>query len=218
MTYTIQGCLVSSPLTPLESARPGWQWYRLTDVARLATGHTPSRRCPEYWKGDIPWLQLPDIRAQDGRWIQDTSEHTNQLGLDHSAAVLLPTGTVCLSRTASVGFITIMARPMATSQDFVNWVCGPNLDPEFLMYLFMASRKYIRELGSGATHHSIYFPAVEAFNVCIPIISEQVRIAAELTKALIVAEKARRAAQEHLAAIDALPDALLRRAFQGDPS
>jgi type I restriction enzyme S subunit len=52
----------------------------------------------------------------------------------------LPAGTVCLSRTASVGFVTIMGRQMATSQDFVNWVCGPGLDPLLLFFLLVANR------------------------------------------------------------------------------
>src|SRR5262245_25504962 len=87
----------ASPVLPTEPSRRGWRWFRLTDLARLATGHTPSRRCPEYWGGNIPWLQLPDIRALDGRTVMDTSERTNALGIENSAAVLLPEGTVCLS-------------------------------------------------------------------------------------------------------------------------
>src|SRR5438034_4454197 len=43
------------------SAPKGWRWRRLTEVARLATGHTPSRRVPDYWKGNIPWISLTDI-------------------------------------------------------------------------------------------------------------------------------------------------------------
>ena len=51
-----------------------------------------------------------------------------------------PRGTVCLSRTASVGFVAIMAKPMATSQDFANWVCGEDVDPDYLMYALICSR------------------------------------------------------------------------------
>ncbi|MCC6697176.1 MAG: restriction endonuclease subunit S [Candidatus Hydrogenedentes bacterium] len=205
----------ASPVTPDRPVQAGWTWHRLTDIARLATGHTPSRYHPEYWKGDIPWLQLADIRELDGQEAQDTSEHTNILGLENSAAVLLPKGTVCLSRTASVGFFAIMGRPMATSQDFVNWVCSDNLDPWFLMYLLIANRKRIRDLGSGAVHHTIYFPTVQSFSVCAPPIKEQRRIAGFLRDALAGVEKARVAADEELRAINALPAALLHRAFRG---
>lgn len=205
----------ADPMVPVEPTRPGWRWHRLLTLARLATGHTPSRRCPEYWNGDIPWLQLPDIRALDGRRALDTLEHTNELGIKNSAAVLLPEGTVCLSRTASVGFVTVMGRPMATSQDFVNWVCGPDLSPEFLKWLFIACRKPIRDLGSGAVHQTIYFPTVEQFAVCIPPLAEQERIAGRLTEQLGAVERARAAAAQRLAAAEALPAALLREVFDG---
>ena len=35
----------------------------VTGVARLESGHTPSRRHPEYWDGAVPWLTLTDARA-----------------------------------------------------------------------------------------------------------------------------------------------------------
>lgn len=207
----------AAPLSPTAPTQPGWKWHRLTSIARLATGHTPSRRCLEYWNGDIPWIQLPDIRALDGRVAMDTSEHVNALGIENSAAVRLPAGTVCLSRTASVGFVTIMGRAMATSQDFVNWVCGPELDPAFLMHLLIACRKPIRDLGSGATHHTIYFPTVEQFSVCVPGVDSQREIVAALSAQLGAAEGVIARCRQELAGIEALPAALLRAAFNGAP-
>ena len=41
----------------------GWNWHLLRDIARLESGHTPSRYRPDWWGGDVPWLALPDIRA-----------------------------------------------------------------------------------------------------------------------------------------------------------
>jgi type I restriction enzyme, S subunit len=52
---------------------------------------------------------------------------------------------------------------MATSQDFVNWVCGPEIDPAFLAYLLRAARGYVRSLSSGAIHQTVYVPTVKAF-------------------------------------------------------
>lgn len=156
----------------------GWQFKKLTDVAKLSTGHTPSRRNAEYWIGETPWLTTGEIRSVDGREVHDTRERITEAGLRNSSAVLLPKGTVCLSRTASVGFVTMMGRPMATSQDFVNWTCGEELHPFYLMNAIISSRDHIRQMSSGSTHKTIYFPTVEQFAVAIPPKHQQERFAA----------------------------------------
>lgn len=171
---------VGTPSTP---APPGWRWTALTDLARLESGHTPSRRHPEYWNGEIPWLSIRDAKAHHGGWIADTEEHTNRLGIANSSARVLPAGTVCLSRTASVGYVVVLRRPMATSQDFVNWVCSDELDPEFLKYIFLAEGEDILRFASGAVHQTIYFPEAKAFHICHPSIDEQRRIVGILDEA-----------------------------------
>jgi type I restriction enzyme S subunit len=198
-------------------APSGWKWRRLApDLARLESGHTPSRRHPEWWGGDVPWIALPDIRDLDGKTAEDTAEKTNELGLENSAARLLPAGTVVLSRTASVGFVTVMGRLMATSQDFVNWVCGEELEPWFLAHALIASRDYLRELASGAIHKTIYVPTVEQFHICVPPSREkQCRIVRTLDEQMTAVARARAALERQRQALDALPPALLRAAFSG---
>jgi type I restriction enzyme S subunit len=110
----------------------------------------------------------------------DTEQHTNAAGIENSSARLLPMHTVCLSRTASVGYVVVMGRPMATSQDFVNWVCGEQLDWRFLKYILLAERESYTRFAHGTTHQTIYFPEVKAFHVCLPPRSEQDRIAGVL--------------------------------------
>ncbi len=190
-TDVIPGVAGLSVGLPGREAPPGWRWVRLTHVARLESGHTPSRRHPEYWNGDVPWLTLPDARVHHGKVITETSQMINDAGLAHSAARLLPVGTVCLSRTASVGNVTRLGRPMATSQDFVNWVCSPALDPRFLMYAILAEGDHLLEFGKGTTHTTIYFPEVLAFHICMPGRAEQERIV-EKVEALLAQVSAAR--------------------------
>lgn len=197
-------------------APKGWKWHTLTDVARLESGHTPSRRQPEWWGGDVPWLALPDIRALDGQTAIDTIEKTNEAGLANSSARLLPKGTVVLSRTASVGFVAVMGRPMATSQDFVNWVCGPRLLPWYLAYALMASREFLLSLASGAIHKTIYVPTVKALRICLPPLHEQAQIVAQVEAIRSAALKARTSAGVQSELTHKLPGALLRIAFRGE--
>lgn len=172
----------------------GWKWVDLKDVARLESGHTPSRRCPEYWKeGDIPWLSLKDIRGMTSRYVHDTINKPNQLGIDNSSARLLPAGTVALCRTASVGNAAILGCEMATSQDFVNWVCGPEVSPEYLYEAFKTSASTFAGEKQGSTHQTIYMPTIRRFKLLLPPLSEQKRIADILDRANTIRRKRREA-------------------------
>jgi type I restriction enzyme S subunit len=195
------------PPPDLPKPPEGWRWEKLTDIARLESGHTPSRSRQDWWGGDISWVSLTEIRALDGRWVEETQIKTNPAGIANSAARVLPRGTVCFSRTASVGFVTIMGQPMATSQDFANWVCGD------LMYALTRSRAELRALATGATHKTIYMPMLESFHLCLPERKEQERIVATLKAQLNAVEEARFAAQAQLNEIEQLPGRLLARAF-----
>ncbi|WP_454035788.1 restriction endonuclease subunit S [Cupriavidus metallidurans] len=149
----------------------------LTDVARLETGHTPSRKHPEYWGGDVPWIGIRDATGNHGGTLHKTLQYTNELGIRNSSARILPANTVCLSRTASVGYVVVMGVPMATSQDFVNWVCGPGLNHSFLKYVLLGEQGSFLRFASGTTHQTIYFPEVKAFHIALPPLRTQQEIA-----------------------------------------
>jgi type I restriction enzyme S subunit len=161
-----------------------WEVKRTKFAARLRSGHTPSRQHPEYWADcSIPWFGLADVwQIRDGQveYVTETEEKISELGLANSAARLLPRGTVMLSRTASVGFSAIMGVDMATTQDFANWVCGPNLRPEYLLYVFRSMTQEFRRLTMGSTHQTIYMPDIGGFSTPIPPLREQDSIVAHL--------------------------------------
>ncbi len=204
---------VGMPRTP---TRVGWRWVALSEVARLESGHTPSRRHPEYWGGSVPWIGIQDARALHGMRIDATLEYTNELGIANSSARVLPVDTVCLSRTASVGYVVVMGRPMATSQDFVNWVCSRDLVPEFLMYALLAEgRTGLLRFANGSVHQTIYFPEAKAFHICCPDRSEQVRIVSELDSLRRETALVSRVYERKADAVSELREALLRDAFTG---
>ena len=176
----------------------------------MESGHTPSRRHPEYWGGSIPWVSIRDAKAGHGKTLKTTDEQTNEMGILNSSARVLPAGTVCLSRTASVGYVTVLGQPMATSQDFVSWVCGPGLEPDFLKHLLIAEGKDLLRFASGSVHQTIYFPEAKAFHVCLPDRSEQQRIVAILDEAFEGIATAKANAEKNLQNARAIFDARLQ--------
>jgi type I restriction enzyme S subunit len=209
----IAGLSVNAPET---EPPPNWVWVRLRRVARQETGHTPSRSHPEYWDGGVPWIGIPDAGNHHGQVIHQTLQTVSDQGLANSSARLLPEGTVCLSRTASVGYVTIMGRPMATSQDFATWTCTPALVPKYLMFALMAEGENIRKFGEGSTHTTIYFPEIRALHICLAPLAEQQEIVAKVEKALAWIDRLASEATSARSLIDRLDQAVLVKAFQGE--
>ena len=146
-----------------------WSITRLTDVARLESGHTPSRSKPEYWHGGIPWISLADIQRLGKPAIAETDEDIAQLGVENSSARLLPAGTVVLSRTAMIGFTSVTTHPMTTSQDFANFVCSDALNPHFLFWLFMGMKEFFDYTAIGSSNvKTIYMPFFQNMQIALP--------------------------------------------------
>lgn len=164
-----------------------WKEVRLGLVARMGSGHTPSRSRPEWWVDcTIPWIttgEVSQIRDDRREVIYDTREKISQLGLANSSATLHPAGTVVLCRTASAGYSAVMGTDMATSQDFVTWTCGPRLDPFYLLWCLRAMRQdLLGRLAMGSTHKTIYVPDLQMLRIPLPDIDEQREIVTQIRK------------------------------------
>jgi type I restriction enzyme S subunit len=173
-----------SPMSWAPEVPAHWTVANIRRFADMRTGHTPSRSVPEYWEDvTIPWSTLADVwQIRDGQrtYLGETASRISDLGLANSAADLLPAGTVVLSRTASIGFAGIMPIPMTTSQDYWNWICGPRLLPEYLVYAFRAMRDALLGLMLGSTHQTIYQPVASAIMIPVPPVEEQETIVRHL--------------------------------------
>ena len=158
-----------------------WDAVPITSVARLESGHTPSKRRPNYWNGAVQWVSLHDTDALDALEIYFTSKTITEDGLKNSSARLLPAGTVVFSRTATVGKCCVMAKEMATSQDFACYICGSRLDNFFLVYLFRGMGRVWHSLMAGSIHNTIYMPVFKALKIALPPFEEQHAIATALS-------------------------------------
>jgi type I restriction enzyme S subunit len=203
---------VGNPRTNLPE---GWTWTALVEIARMESGHTPSRSHPEWWGGDVAWIGIADARNHNGRTIHETIQHTNLAGIANSASRLLPAGTVCVSRTASVGYVVIMGREMATSQDFVNWIPTYAVKSSWLQLIFSADREALRGFGKGSVHKTIYFPEWLSVHVALPPLAEQTRIVSEVERRLSVVERMDAMVSVSLKRAAQLRQSILQRAFTG---
>ncbi|MCW9450609.1 restriction endonuclease subunit S [Klebsiella michiganensis] len=218
--FTTDTGFIQSPLTiGLETSfsPKGWQWYKLTELAQLESGHTPRKTISEYWdNGDIPWISLQDIRAAHGKVIYKTKFMPTQKGIDNSSARLLPEGTVCFSRDISVGYTTIMGTSMATTQHFANWICGKKLNNKYLMFSFMAAKQHLTKSGQGTTVKTIYMPALKELQILIPPLPEQHEIVLRVEQLFAYADSIEKQVNSALARVNSLTQSILAKAFRGE--
>ena len=94
------------------------------------------------------------------------------------------------------------------------------IDPKFLevylRYLYLTGCWERRAGGASGSMKKITRRQIQNEHVPLPAVSTQYRIASELSKQMAAAERARKAIEEQLEAINKLPAAILRKEFNGE--
>lgn len=85
---------------------------------------------------------------------------------------------------------------MATTQDFANFVPGPRVLAEYLLYVLRGMRTEFERATMGSTHQTIYMPDLRRLAMPVPTKPEQIAIVALLRRRLprldvLIANKAR---------------------------
>ena len=152
--------LVGSRYRTLEKEASGHPMVNLGDeqLFQICSGGTPSSTVPEYWNGNVRWITLADLPADNYITEITTTERTiTEAGLNNSNAKLLPVDTVIVSTRATIGRIGIAHTQLATNQGFKNIIIKrPDIIlPKYLAYMLTAQVETMKHLASGATFKEI---------------------------------------------------------------
>ena len=175
-----------------------WDVARVKFVAKLESGHTPSKQVEEYWVDcNIPWVSLNDSKQlAQVDYISDTAYQINDKGLAGSSARLLPPGAVVFTRDATIGLTAITAREMAVSQHLIAWLPRKRITSLFLLRVFNAMKSELDRFTFGATIKTIGMDDVKALTTTVPPLEEQEAICQyiddRLSKFDLLIEKAER--------------------------
>jgi type I restriction enzyme S subunit len=171
--------------------KSSWPYVKLKDCCTVVSGATPRRDTPEYWGGNIAWVTPKDLGNLTEPVLADTPEKITEAGLRSCSATMLPVGSVLFSSRAPIGLVAITGREMCTNQGFKSLVPGKGVAGTYLYWCMRHMTPQLAHLGRGATFKEVSKEIVDEFEIPLPPLPEQRRIAAILDKADAIRRKRR---------------------------
>jgi len=192
----------------------GWSWVNLESVCKTTSGGTPPRNVKEFYEGNIPWVKSGELNDDT---VSQTEETITQSGVDNSSAKIFPKGTLLIALYgATIGKLGVLGIKAATNQAVCAIFPNESIHRDYLFIFLLHTRKYLVKASFGGAQPNISQKIVRSLKIPLPPPGEQRKIVAALNSKMVIAQKTRTAAEAELEAIEALPGALLRRAFGGE--
>ena len=154
-----------------------WEQRKLSNVAEIVGGGTPSTLNPDYWDGDIDWYAPAEIGKQI--FANGSIRKITKDGLNHCSAKILPAyKTVLFTSRAGIGNMAILQRSAATNQGFQSLVCHDNIDPYFVFSMGDNIKIKAKHIAAGSTFAEISGKKLGALEFMFPDADEQKAIGA----------------------------------------
>ena len=152
----------------------------VAEFAEVVTGGTPSTTKPEYWDGEVPWLNSGSLNEGV---ITAPSKYISKLGLQNSSAKLMPKDTVLIALTgATTGQVGYLAIEASANQSVTGILPSKEHYPKYLYFFLKSQRKKMLGDAFGGAQPHINQKYVKDFKIPLPPLNDQKRIAHLLGK------------------------------------
>lgn len=193
-----------------------WIKARLGEVFEIEVGATPSRRIPEYWDGNIPWISSGEIHFET---IFKTNECITQDGLDHASTNIQSIGTVMLAMIGegrTRGQAAILNIEAAHNQNTAAILVSKTpCASKYIYYFLMLNYENTRRIGSGNNQKALNKERVRALRFPFASFAEQTLIVQEIESRLSVCDSIEKTVDAALQQAEALRQSILKKAFEG---
>jgi len=189
----------------------GWRkdkLFRITEF--VASGGTPTSTNPDYYGGDISWVQTGDLN--DG-YIDKSSKKITKHGLDNSSAKIFPKGTLLIAMYgATIGKLGIMNIKASTNQACCAMKYHKRMDSKFMFYIFLAMKKHLINQSYGGGQPNISQDIIKQQYFYFPHLSEQKAIANHLDQATKKIDEVIKTKKLQLKSLDKLKQSIIYQA------
>ncbi|MBN8557460.1 MAG: restriction endonuclease subunit S [Proteobacteria bacterium] len=155
--------------SPLGEIPQGWEVKTVGDTFTISGGGTPSRKNEEYWDdGTIQWYSPSDLTGAATMFMDDSSDHITELGLEKSSAKLFPAHSVMLTSRATIGAIAINTQSACTNQGFITCMPNERVPLYFLFHWLTENVPVFQRMASGATFKEISRGVFKTIDFLLP--------------------------------------------------
>ena len=191
-----------------------WCWTRLAHVAKWGSGGTPSRKKPEYYEGDIPWIKTGELNDD---YIYETEEHISDEAIANSSAKLFPINTIAIAMYgATIGKVGILGVEATTNQACACAVASQAIDYKYLFRFAQSQKDAFIKKGKGGAQPNISQEIIKEHEIPLPPIAEQQRIVDRIEYLFAKLDEAKEKAQSVLDSFETRKAAILHKAFTGE--
>ena len=209
----LQAALVPENEQPYKVPK-NWCWTRMENIAQWGSGGTPSRKIPEYYNGDIPWIKTGELNDD---YIFETEEHITQEAIFHSSAKLFPENTVAIAMYgATIGKVGILGIAATTNQACACGVSNLLVNYKYLFYYARSQKDNFIKKGKGGAQPNISQEIIKSHEFPLPPLSEQHRIVDRIESLFDKLDEAKQKAQDALDSFETRKAAILHKAFTGE--
>ena len=158
-----------------------WKKVRLGELcSRVCSGGTPKSICSSYYDGGtIPWLNTKEVHSNR---IYATERKITELGLANSAAKWISANTVIIAMYgATAGNVAQTRIPLTTNQACCNLEIDSKFaDADFIFYVMRNKYDALYLLANGAAQQNLNAQVIKDFEIPLPPLPTQRKIAAVL--------------------------------------
>jgi type I restriction enzyme S subunit len=160
-----------------------WKITKLSHVARIKTGGTPSRENLDYWTdGNIPWLASGEVNKGI---IATVDNHITPLGMANSNATILPIDTVMIALNGqgkTKGMAALLRVPATCNQSLAGVICDKDkINPRYLYYYLKSKYSNIRGI-KGEARDGLNLDIIGSISVPLPPMEEQLAIIEQIER------------------------------------
>jgi len=151
----------------LGSIPQGWATKPVKDFGLVLTGKTPSKKNPNYYGDDMPFIKTPDMHGN--MFILNSGESLSYLGAQSQRNKTLPAGSICVSCIGTIGVVSLTTEECQTNQQINSVILQDEVTREFLFFSLQAAKQRLENLGAnGATMGNVNKGKFESLEVTTP--------------------------------------------------